>query len=147
MTPITLTGQYAVRRDPYTPVRIICVDGPGDYPVVGFVGKDLMQWYATGAYTNSRDGSDLDLIPLATHPVAPLRCWANVGGTYGPGFYETEREARQTAMPARTRIAVPMIEEAAAQGLVDALQTIKDGSDGWAANFARAALSAWESRQ
>jgi len=59
--PITMTGQYAYACDPYTQVRILCVDRPGDFPVVAMNDRGDL----TGHKAMLHDSpNDYDLIPL-----------------------------------------------------------------------------------
>lgn len=61
---ITMDGKYAYRKDPYTQVRILCVDRPGHVsdpvcsmdPVTGFI--------RCHAKDGSHDTASLDLVPL-----------------------------------------------------------------------------------
>ena len=64
--PIKMDGKYACRIAPYEPVRVICVDGPGDCPVA---------FYAADGNLNGADrygvgyDANYDLIPLRRKPV------------------------------------------------------------------------------
>lgn len=68
MTKITMVGKYALRQDPYTPVRILCVDRPKDHTVVAMTSTGrLMYRYPNGSqFTNSRHQNDL--VPLQEKP-------------------------------------------------------------------------------
>lgn len=57
--------------------RILCVDAPGDYPIVGLVERDerAIRWTAIGRHANSYVVHNYDLIP----PTPPkLYNWINV---------------------------------------------------------------------
>ena len=63
-----------------TPVRIVCTDGPGDYPVVGFIGESdtAEQWTIIGRYfSEDTNDDDLENIPLEPKRIKIER-WANV---------------------------------------------------------------------
>jgi hypothetical protein len=144
MTPITLTGQYAVRRDPYTPVTDFAgPDRNGEF--VGKVDGLWMVWDKDGDLCGGDD--DMSLIPLAVRPVAPLRCWAQRGPDGGIRLISLDNPALGAD--------IEMIEaepiRAAAQDLVEALRAAEKRlrQDGWIdlTNMARKALAAWESRQ
>ena len=53
-------------------VRLICTDGPGNYPVVGFVHDetDVYRWNAVGGHCHaaSREVSAYDLVPVEDAP-------------------------------------------------------------------------------
>ena len=53
-------------------VRLICTDGPGNYPVVGFVHDetDVYRWNAVGGHSHaaSRELSAYDLVPVEDAP-------------------------------------------------------------------------------
>lgn len=72
---ITMDGQYAYACDPYTQVRILCVDAPGEWPVitVNQVG-DLRRYDAQGRHPNSNGHN---LVPLQ-HRRKPVEAWAVV---------------------------------------------------------------------
>ena len=61
MTKISMDKQYTSNGKP---VRLLCIDGPGDYPVVGFrYGQTrLYTWTLDGRYYSRAEGSSEDLI-------------------------------------------------------------------------------------
>lgn len=73
---ITMDGQYAYACDPYTQVRILCVDRPNvNAPIVSMDAEGLI-WghHADGRATfDSRN----DLVPLQ-HRRKPVEAWAVV---------------------------------------------------------------------
>jgi hypothetical protein len=74
---ITMDGEYAYARDPYTQVRILCVDRPSVNAPIASMDAEGRIWghYADGRATfDSRN----DLIPLQrSHK--PVEAWAVVG--------------------------------------------------------------------
>lgn len=53
------------------PVRLLCTDKKGEFPVVGVVpyddggAEDMEEWTSTGGYYSDQDGdTDLDLVPM-----------------------------------------------------------------------------------
>lgn len=48
------------------PVRILCVDAEGDYPVVGMIGPNCLRWKINGNYNYMGHNSLDDLIPAKT---------------------------------------------------------------------------------
>ena len=63
-----------------TPVRIVCTDGPGDYPVVGFIGDSdtAEQWTIDGKYV-AADVDDADLENTSPEPKRiRIERWANI---------------------------------------------------------------------
>lgn len=43
-------------------VRILCTDGPGDEPIVGFYNGDLLRWSREGFYLGSQSPCHIDLV-------------------------------------------------------------------------------------
>lgn len=73
--PIKMDGQYACRIAPYDPVRVICVDGPGDSPVAFYDANGCI--HCADATGHKRASADFDLIPLRRKPV---EAWALLDG-------------------------------------------------------------------
>ena len=66
-----------VRTKDGRPVRVLCTDGPGDYPVVGFVDKcpAAQQWTLAGAWEKgSTHEKDLENAPQRIQ----REYWANI---------------------------------------------------------------------
>lgn len=82
MTQITMNGKYTTRDG--RPVRILCVDGPQPWPVVGIVEGDdfVMRWLADGgAPPSTGQNNPLDLVPVPRYVVvktysSPALRWA-----------------------------------------------------------------------
>lgn len=91
--PIKMDGQYACRIAPYDPVRVICVDGPGDHPVA---------YYDADGGLNGADrygvcyDTNYDLIPLRRKPVEACG-YVNKHGSLVGVFYN--RAAAETWRP------------------------------------------------
>lgn len=50
---IDINKKYQTRKG--APVRILCVDREGNYPVVGLIGENVYSWSANGQITHSPD--------------------------------------------------------------------------------------------
>lgn len=75
MSKITMDGEWAYRCQPTEPVRILCTDRPGGYPVVSFGAEGVIHEHRPdGAYLFN---DAFDLIPLQ-RPRAKVRGWVNV---------------------------------------------------------------------
>ena len=61
---ITMTGAYAYASDPYTPVRILCVDRPGEWPVVSMDDNGRIWAHSLSGW--SANITARDIIPLKT---------------------------------------------------------------------------------
>ena len=74
---ISMDKQYRTRggRD----VRILCVDGPGKDPVVGFVRNDISpyRWNPEGGYLAS-NGTPMDLIEVKPKHIRYLNIYPDV---------------------------------------------------------------------
>ena len=66
---ITMEGKYTTRDG--RPVRILCVDGPGAFPVVGLVPGSALPdcWQCDGSWSGGHDEESRDLIPAKPEPV------------------------------------------------------------------------------
>ena len=56
---IELDGKYVLRGS-RQPVRLLCIDRPHRYPVIGLVGHQIMAWGKDGA--SAHDMAKLDLV-------------------------------------------------------------------------------------
>lgn len=95
---IDMTKKYRTRdgRD----VRILCVDGPGDYPVIGLVVDRLNTWRQNGRILGIDEQRPLDLIEVVVVPdvVVWYAIYPNGFGTYA---YTSIVGARASANAAR----------------------------------------------
>lgn len=75
MNPISLQGRYRTRDG--LPVRILCIDAPGEQSVVGLVGDCTERWGSNGQYWTGTFGeSPFDLIEVTAPPPTPLEAAA-----------------------------------------------------------------------
>ena len=99
--------KWYVTRGGYK-VRVVCVDAPGDHPVVGVSDTDGANFYtAEGLFYFGGGETDLDLV--AEHR-EPARVWVNIyesGALHGA---TTEEAAKRAAVSGATRIAVEFVE-------------------------------------
>lgn len=59
-------------------VRILCTDGPGQYPVIGFAGDEMMvkAWSLSGKFNkNDTDPKLMDLVNVPEKPVSAKATW------------------------------------------------------------------------
>jgi hypothetical protein len=74
---ITMDGEYAYAHDPFTKVRILCVDAPGGLPVVSIDDTGgICLHYANGQLIPG-NSSGCDLVPLQK-PRKPVEAWVVV---------------------------------------------------------------------
>lgn len=78
---ISMDKQYRTRKGEN--VRLLCVDGPGVWPVIGLVGQNLFKWSGAGRYLDEKVVGTYDLVEVKP----PVVKWVNVykdflGGTY-----------------------------------------------------------------
>jgi len=57
-------------------VRLLCVDAPGGFPVVGLLGETVSTWCADGSFFLSEKPENLDLIE--TPETIEIDVWINV---------------------------------------------------------------------
>ena len=89
-------------------VRVVCVDAPGEYPVVAVGSGD-------GVTTHTADG--FGVVGVKEHPHdliserrEPARVWVNMYRDGSHTAYDHEAEAHGYAGPRATRIAVEFVE-------------------------------------
>ena len=71
---ISMDKKYKTRAG--QEVRLLCVDGPGEYPVVGIVGNWLATWTSEGTrYINS--SNVYDLVEVNEPKIVKSLCWRN----------------------------------------------------------------------
>ena len=76
-------------------IRVVCVDAPGDYPVIGcYENGNPLTYTSSGQYYADRRWVDLDLIPAPIEPKKKGVVWVNVydDGDLG-GAYDSPDEA------------------------------------------------------
>jgi len=59
-------------------VRLLCVDAPGKFPVVGIMERDIHCWMPDGTFFSSTRKDDLDLIEAPE--TIEIDVWVNVYG-------------------------------------------------------------------
>ena len=90
--PITMDGQYAYACDPYTQVRILCVDAPKTWPVRSMDADGQVNSHLADGSALRDDGHDL--IPLQVRH-KPVEAWALVGpNNWVVATYDSEASAR-----------------------------------------------------
>lgn len=73
MVSVFLSGLCAYRAAPDVVVRVLCTDGPGEYPVVSLGGDGLPRVHAGDGRTNlNMIDTDFDLVPLEAGSEAAL---------------------------------------------------------------------------
>jgi hypothetical protein len=93
---ITMQGKYQTRDG--RAVRILCVDGPGRQPIVGFIDGDggrVEYWNADGTWDNPKNKSpwrmaDLVLVPTKREGYIVV---GKDGFVWGQGIRNTPQEA------------------------------------------------------
>jgi hypothetical protein len=102
MTPPDLTKPVQTRDG--RPVRILCTDAPGPFPVVGLInGEDLtgFRWTPSGRSNYGPHESPEDLANVPER--FSFTRWVNVyQGFIGDGVYETRRQADTYGTDGRT---------------------------------------------
>lgn len=103
---ISMDKKYRTRdgRD----VRLLCVDGPDLWPVVGMVNGTLIQWSNVGGYCGTGDSHHTDLIEYHEPEIRTI--WVNV---YEESVipYANEGSANARATPSALAIAQPVTFE------------------------------------
>ncbi len=103
---IDMTKKYKTRdgRD----VRILCVDGPGPFPVAGFVGDIVGQWTAEGRYIGTGFGLECDKDLIEHVPeVVTWCCLVNLDDRIGILGGMREQETDQRGLVGHLRITQP----------------------------------------
>ncbi len=91
-------------------VRVVCVDAPGNYPVIGIDDEGAREYTSDGRFYNDDSNCNLDLV--SEHP-EPARVWANqsiTGAWHVYGSAETANQYAGDAINKPTRIAVEFVE-------------------------------------
>lgn len=93
---ITMEGEYAYTKDPYTKVRILCVDRPSKYvPVVSMQEDGSLNFHREDGVKYPLSNDDYNLVPLKKKPVER---WAvEVKGSFFTS-YDSEEVARHRAL-------------------------------------------------
>lgn len=102
---ITMDGQYALRKDPYTPVTILSVDRcGGDYPVVALtcIGSILIRGSDGRVHKDGCINTGADLVPLKQKPKS---IWVNEYDDYGCA-HDSKEKAIEYANAFTLRVAV-----------------------------------------
>ena len=94
------------------PVTILSTEGRGQYPVIGYVGKDtaMKKWSAEGNYSTDGDRT-LDLINVPDR----IECWVNVYPEHFSSPHESKEQADSVAE--KHRIACIKVEYTVGDGL------------------------------
>jgi hypothetical protein len=71
---IDITKQYQMRDG--RPVRILCTDGGGRFPVIGMLGEDLHRWNDLGRFYYWCDPGPFDLVEVPKRIKRTV--WVNV---------------------------------------------------------------------
>lgn len=82
---ISMDKHYTTRDG--RPVRLLCVDGPGRYPVVGLVGEAIYSWTSTGEHPSEmakRFGDRCDLIEAKPRVQCEVWVYRASNGNYVP---------------------------------------------------------------
>jgi hypothetical protein len=89
---IDITKQYKTRDG--RAVRIVWVDGPGIYPVIGFIERlsNTFSWAASGRY-----GSDPNFNLIEVKPRIRVERWVNVSIRGSVFAYSSEGDAIDSA--------------------------------------------------
>ena len=81
-------------------VRLLCTDGPGDYPVIGLVGEYIgpYTWALTGSHNRTIHPSGLDLVRTDAPPRIQTTVYINLhrrrmGGIEGYAYDTPDRAA------------------------------------------------------
>lgn len=76
------------------PVRLLCVDGPGEFPVIGLLESLVRVWKENGFYSYCNSESSFDLIEAKTKRTG----WINIYKAMGVnGIWATKKEAEAFA--------------------------------------------------
>lgn len=90
---ITMDKQYRT-RDGY-PVRLLCVDGPGRYPVVGIFLDEIETWTSSGSWSFNDPIFDL----IEVKPKIRVERWINIvkydDGEINLYDYDTMQSAKE----------------------------------------------------
>lgn len=89
--PITMTGQYAYACDPYTQVRILCVDRPGEFPVVAMNDRGDVAGHKAMLHDSP---NDYDLIPLQVRR-KPVEVWMVEDAITGGWYFRRKEDAAE----------------------------------------------------
>lgn len=78
-------------------VRLLCVDGPGEYPIVGFVDKDLIRWSIAGIYSIRGEETHYDLINAKTKREGWVNIYKDRTCIVVKTIYDTKQKAESVA--------------------------------------------------
>lgn len=103
---ISMDKKYRTRdgRD----VRLLCVDGPEEWPVVGIVEGSLESWKSDGSFSLFGMKTNSDLIEYHEPDIRTI--WVNVYEDVVLN-YKTAESARRKATPTAISIAQPVTFE------------------------------------
>lgn len=88
MSKIEMGKQYIYRNG--EPARVLCVDAPGEWPVVAINGCGTVSTHlANGRYFESSNPSKFDLIPAVTKKTV----WVNVYKDGCAYWYDSKEDA------------------------------------------------------
>ena len=93
-------------------IRVVCVDAPGEYPVIGCSENgNPLTYTSRGQFYADRRWVDLDLIPTPIEPKKKGVVWVNVyGDATRAGVYQTRQDADLWSKYAIARIRVEFEE-------------------------------------
>jgi hypothetical protein len=106
MTEMTTETKFEVgkwyKRGDGELIRVVCVDAPGGYPVIG-VDDGGAPWTFSfaGRRVSSYIDSRLDLIPIPIEPKKKGVVWVNVYGDKDFAFHFTKEAAERNFTPSR----------------------------------------------
>ena len=101
MKPITMDGKYVLDAAHRTPVRILCIDAPGGYPVVAISDRGTM-------YRRKADGTRDGVWPIVSDE--PDRLWKVSWPGGGWTTYEAEYPARDYAARNESSVVTEFVE-------------------------------------
>lgn len=93
-------------------VRLLCVDGPEDTPIIGLIGPTTAKWRSDGRWTQTYAETIYDLIEYHEPDIRTI--WVNVyecGRGYELYALDSKDEALSSARPDAISIAQPVTFE------------------------------------
>lgn len=103
-------GKYYKRGDGEL-VRVVCVDAPGDYPVIGhFECGDVETYTAEGSVSAGANYPPADLIPTPVEPKKKGVVWVSIYNDTSSSSYSTRRDADAFLNHMIARVRVPWEE-------------------------------------
>lgn len=97
---ISMEKQYTTRAG--RPVRLLCVDGPGNEPIFGLIGEQVYRWFADGSNRHQKD----DLIEAKPR----VQCEAWVYREIGGGYHLTAARYEDESAPPVARVNIDVEE-------------------------------------